>query len=60
MDSFTSLESLDGLFASIETLNTLDIANPMSQANPTTYPGMDVPTDQERYGSGTTTAFCVI
>ncbi|KAF8963267.1 hypothetical protein BDZ97DRAFT_1040604 [Flammula alnicola] len=51
MDNFTAF---DELFASLE----VGSPNPLSE---TQYSSpCDTPVDQERYGSGTTTAFCVI
>nr|AVI69662.1 pheromone receptor [Cyclocybe aegerita] len=53
MDSFDSFEDF---LASIEFTSTI----PSSAAQSLASSPIDPPRDQERYGSGTTSAFCVI
>ncbi len=55
MDYF-NLEILEGLFASADSFDTIQL----SQPNSPDYPACDTPVNEEQYGAGTARAFCVI
>jgi hypothetical protein len=53
MDSFTSFDAFNEV--TLDTFGILDVSQALHES-----PTNDTPIDQERYGAGNTSAFCVI